>query len=722
MRILTLTTLYPNAAAPFHGVFVENRLRAFIGRCGAEARVIAPVPWFPITAGWAGKYAAYARAPRREIRRGIAVDHPRYAIPPKIGMTYAVHALERCFYRAAAGLIETGWDFDLIDAHYLYPDGIAAVRAARRLGKPVVVTARGADVNLLPRYPRQKAMVLEAVRNADAVITVAAALKQELAALGAPAEKIRVARNGVDLKLFRPLDRDAIRDRLGLAGPVIACVGHLIERKGHHLVIAALPHLPGATLLIAGSGEEDSALRRLALRLGVADRVRFLGPVAHEDLADIYNAADVLALASSREGWPNVLLEAMACGTQAVASPVWGSVEVINAPAAGRLASARSAEAMAGALRQALQDPPARRETRAYAEKFSWDETSDAQREVFASVLDRARAANAVSTRSFKAKRSDPRPRLVVTVDTEEQFDWSRFDSDGFAVADPADVDRFQSLAASFGAKPIYLLTYPMIADPRSRDYFAGLARAGAADLGLHLHQWVTPPTGGYSGAYYSYQCNLPPDLYRAKLKVLAGAFEDAFGFRARAHRAGRYGIAPAAYGALAEIGVEYDFSPCPAVDASAEGGPNFSAMSNAPFAVDIAGHRPIYVTPVSGARLLKKAKLIVPPGAGVAGFNAAHASPFVGVTWPIRLTCEGAALPDLKRLVRRLCDDGVPVLTFSLHSTSMTPGATRYAESDADVSAQLDLCAEFFRFFISETGGTLVSLSELAAEYREHS
>ena len=118
MRILTLTTLYPNAAQPSHGVFVENRLRAFADRhCGADIRVIAPVPWVPSAAGWIGKYGEYARAPRAESRRGFEVRHPRYFIPPKIGMTYAAQALERCFYREARRLLREGWDFDLVDAH-----------------------------------------------------------------------------------------------------------------------------------------------------------------------------------------------------------------------------------------------------------------------------------------------------------------------------------------------------------------------------------------------------------------------------------------------------------------------------------------------------------------------------------------------------------------------------------------------------------------------------
>ncbi|MEQ8934222.1 MAG: glycosyltransferase, partial [Amphiplicatus sp.] len=564
MRILTLTTLYPNAAAPAHGVFVENRLKDFAARSGAEIRVVAPVPWFPVSVTWAGKYAAYAAAPARETRHGIEVLHPRYAIPPKIGMTYAATALARCFLKEARALIDGGWDFDLIDAHYLYPDGVAAVRAAEALSKPIVLTARGTDVSLLPSFPRQKKMILDAAIKADAVVAVAQALKDELVALGAPAEKISVLRNGVDLQVFRPLDREAIRTRMGLSGPVIASVGHLIERKGHHLVIEALKELPGATLLIAGEGEQRAALGALASSIGVAGRTNFLGAIPHSELAEIYSAADVLALASSREGLPNVLLEAMACGTQAVATPVWGNGEVVGAPEAGRLAAERTAPAMAAALGAALGAPPGRAATRLYAERFSWKETSQGLKRLFARTLDRRRASASIKTRPLPAAPAE-RPRMIVTVDTEEIFDWSRFDKPPYAVAAPEGVDRLQIACASFGARPLYFLTQPVIEDAQSSAYFRYLRDRAAADLGLHLHQWTSPPAERYEGEYYSWQSNLPLSVQTEKLRALAGAFARAFGEPARAHRAGRYGVDAAAYAAIAAAGIDLDFSPSPA-------------------------------------------------------------------------------------------------------------------------------------------------------------
>ncbi|MEX0758737.1 MAG: glycosyltransferase, partial [Tistlia sp.] len=334
---MTITTLYPNAAEPNKGIFVENRLRHLLASGRARSRVIAPVPWFPSAHPRFGTYAAYARAPRQEQRHGIEVAHPRYLVVPKVGMTLAPFLLFLAMWREVRRLRRAGFEFDAIDAHYYYPDGVAAALLARLLGKPLTITARGTDINLIPRYALPRRLIRWAIGQAAASITVCQALKDVLVELGAEPDSVTVIRNGVDLEAFRPLDREAIRRRMKLEGPVVASVGYLIERKAHDLLIAALPELPGTTLLIAGSGPEEARLRRQAETLGVAGRVRFLGALPHDALLEVYNAADVTALASSREGFPNVLLESIACGTPVVASRVWGTPELITSPSIGRL-------------------------------------------------------------------------------------------------------------------------------------------------------------------------------------------------------------------------------------------------------------------------------------------------------------------------------------------------------------------------------------------------
>ncbi|MEO8714695.1 MAG: glycosyltransferase, partial [Acetobacteraceae bacterium] len=193
-----------------------------------------------------------------------------------------------------------------------------------------------------------------------------------------------------DTRQFRPpADRGAARARLGLIRPTLLSVGHLIERKGHHLVVRALVDLPGCDLLIAGEGPERRRLTALIAELGLGDRVRLLDARPHAEMAELYGAADLLVLASSREGWANVLLEAMACGTPVVATNIWGNPEVVRARAAGVITE-RDPGAIAAAAASLLADPPARADTRAYAEGFSWDETTAGQLALFRRVLSRS--------------------------------------------------------------------------------------------------------------------------------------------------------------------------------------------------------------------------------------------------------------------------------------------------------------------------------------------
>jgi len=391
LRILTFTSLYPNEVQPVNGIFVETRLRQLVESGAVEARVVAPVPWFPFRHPAFGAWSAASGAPRREVRHDLAIEHPRYPTLPKLGMSVAPLLLYAAC-RATVLRLARSWEFDLIDAHYFYPDGVAAALLARELGKPLVITARGTDINLIPRHAVPRAQILWAARRADGLVSVCAALKERLTQLGVAAERIRVLRNGIDLTLFRPGDRAAARRALGLTGPVILSVGLLIERKGHHLIIAALARLPGVTLLIAGDGPERAALGRLAAKTGVAERVRFLGQIPHESLPRIYCAADALVLASSREGWANVLLEAMASGTPVAATDIWGTREVVCAPEAGVLIASRDATAIASAVETLLAAPPARASTRAYAERFSWTETTQGQIALFDRILTAARA------------------------------------------------------------------------------------------------------------------------------------------------------------------------------------------------------------------------------------------------------------------------------------------------------------------------------------------
>lgn len=388
LRLLVFTSLYPNAAQPRHGVFVEERLRHLLGTGKVTATVVAPVPWFPFRHARFGNYATFAKVPQREERYGIPVLHPRYPLIPKLGMNIAPSLMYYALLPVVRRLATAGADFDLIDAHYFYPDGVAAVRLGGDLGKPVVITARGTDVTLIPHYHRPRREIRWAAEHAAAIITVSRALGDGLVALGIDRRKMTVLRNGVDLDRFSPLDRASIRNELGLTGPVWLTVGRLIELKGVDVVIRALACSGGnATLLIAGDGPEERRLRRLVRELHLDGRVRFLGAIAHDDLARYYNAADITLLASSREGMPNVVLESLACGTPVVATAAGGTPEVLTRPDVGRVVRNRDERSLAAAIQALVGEYPDRMAVRRHAEAFSWQATTEGQLQLFASLL-----------------------------------------------------------------------------------------------------------------------------------------------------------------------------------------------------------------------------------------------------------------------------------------------------------------------------------------------
>ena len=386
ISILTVSTLFPNEVQPAHGIFVETRLRKLIDDGRVRAQALAPVPWMPpfVTHRALG---ALWKVPRRSVRHGICVAHPRYLVVPKIGMHLTPYTLYRSMRSQFRELLAEGARVDLIDAHYFYPDGVAAAWLAREFNVPVVITARGTDISLIPDYAVPRRHILAAARSADGIIAVCQALKDRLVELGAGADTVTVLRNGVDLHLFRPRERTALRQARGLTGFTIASVGHLIERKGHHHVIRALVEMADTTLLIAGGGPQRSALEALAVKLGVGSRVRFLGVLDQTALCELYNCADVTVLASSREGWANVLLESMACGTPVVASAVWGTPEVVASPDAGRLMPVLDAKGVVAGVTDLRAALPDRHATRRYAQGFDWQSTTDGQVALFRKIL-----------------------------------------------------------------------------------------------------------------------------------------------------------------------------------------------------------------------------------------------------------------------------------------------------------------------------------------------
>lgn len=390
LRVLTLSSLFPDGSRPNFGVFVERQTLGLKAHPDVELKVVAPLGLPPWPLSRAARYRALAAVPEAEGWKGVATWRPRFLNVPGIAGRLHVAMLTRRLVPLLTRL-RREFAFEVIDASFFFPDGPAAVALGRHFGVPVSVKARGADIYHWGHAPATRRQVIAAGKAADGLLCVSQALKADMVALGMPETRIRVHHTGVDTARFAPRDRLAAKAALGSAGPLVASVGALIPRKGHDVVIDAVAALPGVQLRIAGEGPERGRLSGQIERLGVADRIKLLGGVPHDELPPLLAAADVMALASSSEGLANAWLEALASGTPLVIPDAGGAREVVTAPQAGRVV-AREARAFAAAIGDLLAHPPPRDAVRAMAAGFTWEANTAALHDHLSGLVARAQA------------------------------------------------------------------------------------------------------------------------------------------------------------------------------------------------------------------------------------------------------------------------------------------------------------------------------------------
>lgn len=341
-----------------HGIFVFNRMNVYTQTYGHDWSIVAPIPWFPRLPFKTSKlYDLYARIPQNEVFQGRGLEHPRYLVTPKVGMRfYGSWFTQGVAARVRA--IHKKHPIDIIDGHYVFPDGTAAVKLGKELGIPVILSARGTDLNLFPTLPHIAPLVKENLSGCNHLICVCSELKAVALNLGMPEKKISVIGNGVDTSLFNPGDQ--AKARLALQLPldkkIILSTGGMTERKGFHILIEAIAKIKRSDLLlvIIGDGPDREKLAALAITLGVANQVRLIGAIPNRQLPSWYQSADLFVLASSREGWPNVLCEAQACGIPSIATKAWGMPEIISHEKLGILVEARTPTSFQEAIIKAL--------------------------------------------------------------------------------------------------------------------------------------------------------------------------------------------------------------------------------------------------------------------------------------------------------------------------------------------------------------------------------
>jgi glycosyltransferase involved in cell wall biosynthesis len=375
VRIGVLTSLYPTPARPFEGLFAERRWSRMAAR-GHAVRVVHGLPWSSRVVG-PSAWREIASAPASEVRAGVQVVRPRYLHVPRWTRSnarrFAVQGLR------ALREIEPP---DVVVADYAWPAAMAAGRL-RRARIPFVIHGRGSDVLQVSGEASLRDQLAHALRVADNWCAVSADLVARMDELGGRPGWGMLTPNGIDLEVFALRDRAAERARLGLPAEVTIAlvVGHLIERKDPLLALRTFKAWTGARtdslLVFIGRGPLAEAVLAEASQLGMAAQVRLLGELPPAELARWYAAADVLLLTSWREGRPNVVLEALACGLPVLATDSGGTRELLGS-IPGALCSERDPHNLSKALASLLSAAPARESLRAIASPLTWDAGLDA--------------------------------------------------------------------------------------------------------------------------------------------------------------------------------------------------------------------------------------------------------------------------------------------------------------------------------------------------------
>ena len=307
-----------------------------------------------------------------------------------------------------------------------------------------------------------------------------------------------------------------------------------------------------------------------------------------------------------------------------------------------------------------------------------------------------------------------PVPLLVTTIDAEEDFDWS-----GPLVRTPSRVTSMRSqhkahrVFERYGVVPTYLVDYPVASQDEGRGPLKELLQSGQCEIGAQLHPWVNPPFVEVISNRNSYPGNLPMVLEHDKLLALTNILEESFDVRPRVYRAGRYGYGPNTAKILRHFGYMVDTSVMPRWNYAPQSGPDFRAFSADPYWID--RERTLLELPTSVALVGRAARVgaavstrLFNPWSERIGLTAAVAR--LGLIERIRLTPEGIAIDEAKRLVRQMLADGQRVFVLTYHSPSLEPGGTPYVKSADDLTHFLAWMEEFYAFFTSEIGGRCVS------------
>jgi glycosyltransferase involved in cell wall biosynthesis len=378
MRVLSFSYCFPTLENSTWGMFVYQRLAA-LGQL-VDLKVCSPVPWFPVLK----KNTGVAHA---QDWQGLTVHRPKFFYFPGILKNTDAQLYARGLKAWLKDLCRS-WQPDVLDAHFVWPDGVGVALLAKELGIPYVITLRGKLYECL-KVSSQTRQCAEALQGAAAVISVSSRMAEEAHRLGVSNDRLHVIVNGVDLEHFRPREKNECRKLLGLQeeGQLLVTVAHLGHRKGHHEMIRALASLPeDVRLVIVGGsaqGGTPETLKEVARDAGVSDRLILPGPQPYEKIPLYFGAADASVLASYREGCPNAVLESLASGTPVIATDVGAVPDILPVPGAGRIVPAEQVMPLRDAVGGVLTRSWDADEVVRVSGVRSWDQVAEEVRDVF---------------------------------------------------------------------------------------------------------------------------------------------------------------------------------------------------------------------------------------------------------------------------------------------------------------------------------------------------
>jgi glycosyltransferase involved in cell wall biosynthesis len=516
--------------------------------------------------------------------------------------------------------------------------------------------------------------------------------------------KIFVINNGVDLEAFHcgPQNR-AIWPKPIRNKRIILSVSRLVERKGHEILIRAMPAVlarhPDAHCVIVGGGPLEDRLRAIAAEVGVSEQCTVLGLAPQHDVTEYFRNCDVFALPchtlkdGDTEGFGLVFLEAGACRKPVVAGIAGGTVEAVADGETGLLVDGSSVPEVTNALDRILTDPILAQgladEAWQRSQEMGWRQVTQRFLEVCRSPQLMSPEPSYAPARMREALPRNPEkkviPQLLVTVDVEEEFGWEEFDRARHVVRGSEALEQFHTDCLSVGVSPVYLLTYPILMDETYRPFLKRVIANHEAELGIHLHSWTVPPYWEQANVFTSYQCNLPEHIERRKLETLCRVFEGCFGQPVRIHRAGRWGGGERTTALLESLDISVDLSPSAGYSDMAIGGPDFRNLDGAPFWS--GDQRKVLTVPASSVNYLRGPRWL-----SSAAFGSTRNWPALRARMhkrgtPVRFSPENADEATLFAIAHEIGMRALPTAVYTLHSTSLYASGNPYSMGEGEAS-----------------------------------